>query len=84
MTVTRCILLCMPKKAKVLVEFGNAVHKYRTARGWTQEELAEKADVHWSYISKIECGERNTSLKMIDKLADTFGITRSQLCRDIT
>jgi DNA-binding XRE family transcriptional regulator len=45
----------MPKqKARELVRFGGNVRKLRETRGWTQEQLAEKADLDQTYISGIE------------------------------
>jgi transcriptional regulator with XRE-family HTH domain len=41
---------------------GTAVRKRRLALGLTQEELAERADLHWTYISGIERGVRNVSI----------------------
>jgi len=41
---------------------GNAIRERRRALGLTQEELAEKADLHWTYISGIERGVRNVSI----------------------
>jgi len=41
----------------------------------TQEELAERADLHRTYISDVERGARNLSLESIDKLARALGIS---------
>jgi transcriptional regulator with XRE-family HTH domain len=41
---------------------GQNIRKHRLALGLTQEELAEKADLHWTYISGIERGLRNVSI----------------------
>lgn len=41
---------------------GEAIRKRRLVLGLTQEELAEKADLHWTYVSGIERGVRNVSI----------------------
>jgi len=41
---------------------GTAIRKRRLALGLTQEQLAEKADLHWTYVSGIERGIRNVSI----------------------
>lgn len=41
---------------------GVAIRERRLALKLTQEELAEKADLHWTYISGIERGVRNVSI----------------------
>jgi transcriptional regulator with XRE-family HTH domain len=49
--------------------FGARVRALRTSQGLSQEELAERADLHWTYISGIERGVRNPGLNTISKLA---------------
>lgn len=49
----------MPKaKAPELIRFGENVRKRREERDWTQEQLAEKADLDQTFISGIERGSR--------------------------
>lgn len=56
-------------KNPVLVAFGNNVRKLRTARGISQEKLAELADLHRTYVGGIERGERNVAVLNIVALA---------------
>ncbi len=53
----------------VLGRFGIAVRALRKKHNLSQEELAERADLHRTYVSDIERGARNVSLESIDKLA---------------
>jgi transcriptional regulator with XRE-family HTH domain len=55
------------------------VRKYRVELQITQEELAERAGVHRTYIGMIERGEKNISLENINKLALALAIPMSQL-----
>ena len=54
--------------------FGRAIKKRRTELGISQEELAERADLHRTYIADIERGTRNVSLENIEKLAKALRI----------
>jgi transcriptional regulator with XRE-family HTH domain len=63
--------------------FGDRVQRLRTERGWTQEDLAEAADLHRTYITAVERGQRNISLDAIDKLARGFGISFEELFRGV-
>lgn len=70
-----------PSKAKTQVVFGAALRALREARGFTQEGLAERADLHTNYVSSVERGERNLSLFNIARLAHALEIGASDLLR---
>jgi two-component system response regulator len=53
--------------------FGADVKRRRTDLGLSQEQLAEQADLHRTYISDVESGKRNPSLASIDRLARALG-----------
>lgn len=55
------------------VEFGARLRAARRENGWTQERLAEAAGLHFTYVSSVERGERNVSLRNILRLADALG-----------
>ena len=63
----------------ILRQFGDRVRNLRKAKRLTQEELAEKADLHYTYIGGIERGEKNLSLKNIEKIANAFEINIREL-----
>ena len=54
--------------------FGRRIRTLRERKGWTQERLAEEAELHRSYLGGIERGLRNPSLKNIAKLARALGV----------
>ncbi len=60
-------------------QLGKAVRKKRLALKLSQEGLAERADLHWTYIGGIERGERNVGLLNIVKLARALDTTAAQL-----
>lgn len=53
----------------ILAQFGERVRERRKALGLSQEELAELADVHRTYVGMIERGEKNITLRNIAKFA---------------
>lgn len=59
--------------------FGKAIRRRRRELDISQEELAERAELHRNYISGIERGTRNPSLKNIKKLAKALDISISSL-----
>ena len=64
-------------------DFGKHIRFVRLGRGLTQEELAHRAGVHVTYLSGIERGRRNPSLKNIRLLAMALEVTVSSLFEDI-
>ena len=59
--------------------FGGAVRQRRQELGLSQEDLAERAELHRTYISDIERGSRNPSLQNIEKIAKALQTSISLL-----
>ena len=53
---------------------GQAVRTRRVALGLTQEQLAEKAGLHWTFISGVERGVRNISIVKLHRIAVSLGV----------
>ena len=49
-------------KQPILLQFGQSVQQHRKALGLSQEQLADKAGVHRTYIGMIERAEKNVTL----------------------
>jgi transcriptional regulator with XRE-family HTH domain len=66
----------MNKKEKdiVLVEFGKRIQKLRKEKNISQEKLAELAGLHRTYIGMIERGEKNITLRNINRIANAINI----------
>lgn len=52
---------------------GEMIHVLRRRKGWSQEELAEKAGVSASYISKLERNDADPSLDTLGAVAEALG-----------
>ncbi len=48
---------------------GGNVRRYRKLKGMTQEQLALEADMERSYVSDLERGQRNPSVRALGRLA---------------
>lgn len=57
----------------VLKELGSRIREKRKELGWTQEELAAKAEIDRSYIGGVERGERNLTFTMLCDIAKSLG-----------
>ena len=56
-----------------LRRFGASVRSYRHGLGLSQERLAERAGLDQTYLSGIETGRRNPTVRVILRLADALG-----------
>lgn len=61
-------------KMNICEMFGKNVYVYRQEEKMTQEQLAELAGLHRTYISAVERGVRSISLKNIEKIATALKI----------
>jgi len=68
--------------ARLQQAFGRAVRRRREALGISQEELADRAGLHRTYIGDVERGERNISLVNIVKLAKALRVRAGALLED--
>ncbi|PMQ01457.1 MAG: XRE family transcriptional regulator [Dictyoglomus sp. NZ13-RE01] len=57
------------------MDVGKKIKKLRKERRMTLEELSKKTGLSLSYLSLIERGLKNPSLKALQKIADSFGIS---------
>ncbi|MEI6644965.1 MAG: helix-turn-helix transcriptional regulator [bacterium] len=67
------------KKCLIQVRFGQTLRAKRLFLDMTQELLAEKAELHRTYIADIERGSRNVSLRNIERLAIALNCTLTEL-----
>ena len=54
--------------------WGANVRRHRQLKNMTQEQLALEAGMERSYVSDLERGTRNPSVRALGRLADAFGI----------
>ncbi len=76
-TYSRHKIDIMEEKTRVL--FGNRVREYRHRSGLTQQELADLAGLHRSYIGEIELGRRNITLDNATKIAKALNVSLTTL-----
>jgi CheY-like chemotaxis protein len=63
---------------------GAAIKSERSVLGISQEELAERAGLHRTYVSDVERGARNPSIRSVEKLARALQISVSKLFEQAT
>lgn len=63
--------------------FGHRVRELRERSGLSQEDVAEYADLHVTYVSGIERGRRNPGLNTLFRLARAFRVSPQELLADL-
>jgi transcriptional regulator with XRE-family HTH domain len=53
---------------------GRSLRAYRVARGLSQEQFADLLGVHRTYMGGVERGERNLTLRSVERLAERMGV----------
>jgi transcriptional regulator with XRE-family HTH domain len=53
---------------------GRNLRDYRQARGFSQEAFADMLGVHRTYMGGVERGERNLTLKSVERIAERLGV----------
>ena len=69
----------MENTINILKQFGNKVRELRRLKGFSQEELADRAHLHRTYIGMIERAEKNITLINIEKIANALEVKISDL-----
>ena len=60
-------------------KFGEKVRTLRKQINISQEELAFRAGLHKNYVSDVECGRRNVSLRAIEQFAEGLEVSLKEL-----
>ena len=58
---------------------GSNLKRLRNEKGWSQEEFADRAGIHRTYVSDIERAARNPTITIVEKLAKPLKVAASTL-----
>lgn len=71
-----------PEDRDRLKAFGMRIKLLRVSRGWSQEQLAEAAGMHRTFIGQVERGQRGLNVLGLWRLAGAFTIPIGDLFTD--
>jgi len=60
---------------------GRRIRSLRNTKGWTQQELGERADINYKFLGEIERGMQNPSFNILEKIATALEIPPLELFR---
>ena len=67
------------RNLEISTAFATVLKKHRTAKGISQELLAEKADIHPTHVGLIERSLRNPSLNVAQAIAGALELSLTQM-----
>jgi transcriptional regulator with XRE-family HTH domain len=73
----------LASRPDITVQFGERVREVRQSRSLSQEALADLAGLDRTYISSVERGRRNISLRNIEAIADALGVGLADLLKGL-
>ncbi len=71
----------MGRRPADLVRLGGVLRAFRLQAGLSQEELAERAGIHRTYVGGVERGERNVSFLTLGRLLGAIDVSWSRFAR---
>lgn len=66
----------------ILKIIATLLNQYRTSHNWTFDSLSEKTGIDPTYLSRVEHGEINITVKTLDKLLSGLNVSASEFFRD--
>lgn len=67
----------------ICVRLGRRIRLLREKQGWTQQQLADMTGIGRVHVSELENGKREAGLRMLERLAESFETTVSELLKGI-
>ncbi len=71
----------MARRSADLDRLGRVLRTFRLEARLSQEELAQRAGVHRTYVGGVERGERNISFLTLGRLLEAVGVTWSKFAK---
>jgi transcriptional regulator with XRE-family HTH domain len=65
--------------AELTWHIGDVVYKLRSAKHWTQKQLAKRAGLHHNTIVRLENGDEGVQSRTLKQVADALGVSRQEL-----
>ena len=63
----------------ICARVGNRIRELRQAKGWSQQILADHAQMERAHLSRLEDGQREAGLRILEKIAEALGVEPYEL-----
>lgn len=68
---------------EIALVLGKNIRELRIKSGWTQEKLAEKAEISVPFMTQIELARKSASLEVIERIAAALGVSYERLFKSV-
>lgn len=65
----------------ICVRVGNRIRELRQAKGWSQQMLADHAQIERAHLARLEEGKREAGLRILEKIASALDVGVEDLVR---
>jgi len=65
----------------LVAKVGERIRRLRKERNLSQEQLAERSNLHTNYVGQVERGEKNLTLETLEKIVSGLGVSLEELFR---
>lgn len=69
--------------SEIALVLGKNIRELRIKSGWTQEKLAEKAEISVPFMTQIELARKSASLEVIERIAAALGVSYERLFKSV-
>jgi transcriptional regulator with XRE-family HTH domain len=67
----------------ICTQTGARIRELRTVKGWTQQILADHAQIERAHLARLEEGRREAGLMMLKKISNALGVSLSELLKGL-
>jgi len=66
----------------ICVRVGRRIQELRAAKGWSQRMLADHAQIEYAHLARLELGQREAGLLILEKIANALEVPTAELLKD--
>ena len=66
----------------ICVRVGRRIQELRAVKGWSQRMLADHAQIEYAHLARLELGQREAGLVILEKIAVALEVPTAELLKD--
>jgi len=66
----------------ICARVGRRIQELRAVKGWSQRMLADHAQIEYAHLARLELGQREAGLVILEKIAVALEVPTAELLKD--